>query len=45
VARSAYEALSADASRLAEEARRHTGRTLDVEFAGPSQGVGEVLEL
>jgi histone H3/H4 len=45
VARSAYETLSADASRLAEQARRHTGRTLDVELAGPSQGVGEVLEL
>ncbi len=43
VARSAYETLSADASRLAEQARRH--RTLDVELAGPSQGVGEVLEL
>jgi len=45
VARSAYEALSADASRLAEQARRRTGRTLDVELVGQSHGVGEVLEL
>jgi hypothetical protein len=45
VARSAYEALSADASRLAEEARRRTGPTFDVERVGPSQRVGEVLEL
>ena len=45
VARSAYETLSADASRLAEQARRRTGRTLDVELVGQSHGVGEVLEL
>jgi hypothetical protein len=45
VARSAYEALSADASRLAEQARRHPGPTFDVELVGSSQGVGEVLEL
>jgi len=45
VARSAYESLSAEASRLAEQARRHSGRTVDVELVGPSQQVGEVLEL
>ena len=51
VARSAYETLSADASRLAEQARLHTGRAHDVELVelvelvGSSRGVGEVLEL
>ena len=45
VVRSAYEALSADASRLAEQARRHTGPTFDVERVGSSQGSREVLEL
>jgi hypothetical protein len=45
VARSAYEALSADASRLAEQARRHTGPTFDVERVGSSQELREVLEL
>ena len=45
VARSAYEALSADEARLAEQARLHTGPTFDVEIVGSSQGLREVLEL
>jgi hypothetical protein len=45
VARSAYEALLADASRLADQPRRYAGQTLDVEFVGPSTGMREVLEL
>ena len=45
VARSAYEELLAEASRLATQPPRHAGQTLDVEIAGTSTRTREVLEL
>jgi hypothetical protein len=44
-ARGAYEALLADASRLADQPGRYAGPTLDLELAGPSTGLYEELEL
>lgn len=45
VARSAYEALLADASRLCDPPRARRGQTLDFEFVGRSTGLREELEL
>jgi hypothetical protein len=44
-ARSAREALLADASRLATQPRRSAGSTFDVEVLGSSTGTREELEL
>jgi hypothetical protein len=44
-ARAAYEALLADASRLADRSRRYAGQTLDFELVSPSTGRREELEL
>ena len=45
VARSAYEALMADASKISSQPRLHVGETLDFELVGPSTGPCEELEL
>jgi len=45
VARSAHDALLADASRLAHQPPRWAGQTLDVELIRPSTGRREELEL
>jgi hypothetical protein len=45
VARSAYEALMVDASKLSEQPSLHIGQTLLVEHVGPSIGHWEELEL
>jgi|SRR4051812_28711386 hypothetical protein len=44
-ARAAYEALLADASRLADQPRHHARQTVDVELARRPTGVREELEL
>jgi hypothetical protein len=45
VARSAHDALLADASRLAHQPPRYASQTFDVELMGPSTGFSEELEL
>ena len=45
VARSAYEALLADASRLTHQPRPYVGQTLEFELVGTSTGTREELEL
>ena len=43
-ARSAYEALKAEAAAFAEQPWWHLGETLTGEFLGPSVGLREILE-
>jgi hypothetical protein len=45
VARSAYQELMAEASRLVDQPRGNPGQTLDVDVVGPARNTREVLEL
>jgi hypothetical protein len=45
VARSAYQELLAEASRLVDQPRGNPGQTLDADVVGPARNTREVLEL
>ena len=45
VARSAYQELLAEASRLVDQPRANPGQTLDVDIVGPGRNTREVIEL